>query len=111
VGAYHEDVFESKEKPLQPKEFPDEADIESDEQDDLVGLTRCGACGELVYVDTPRCPHCGDWTVQIGQHWRQSGKWYVRAGLFLAKVVLINWIVPLILACIGAAVALWRLLR
>lgn len=104
-------MFDSKEKPLEPKEFPDEADIESDEPDDLVGLSRCGACGDLIYEDTPRCPHCGEWTDQPGQQWRQSGKWYVRGGLFLARVVLINWIVPLILACIGAAVALWHLLR
>lgn len=105
------DVFSGKEKPLESKEFPDEADIESDEADEMVGLSRCGECGELIYEDTPRCPHCGCWVVEPGQQWRQSGKWYVRGGLFLARMVVVNWIVPLILAGVAAAVALWRLLR
>ncbi len=108
--AYYDGMFRSKEKPLEPKEFPDEADID-DGQGDSVDLSQCGACGDLIYEDTPRCPRCGEWIVQPGQRWRQSDKWYVRWGLLVGRTIVLNWVFLFLLACVGAAMIVWRVVR
>ncbi|KPK83757.1 MAG: hypothetical protein AMJ81_07390 [Phycisphaerae bacterium SM23_33] len=103
-------MFPGKDKPLEDKEFPDEADLAEDEQE-MVLLSRCPACGELIYEDAQQCPHCKEWIVPPGQLWRQSRRWYVRAGLYLAKTILINWIVWLILGAIAVMATIWGLAR
>jgi hypothetical protein len=102
-------VFGSQEKPLEEKEFPDEADLAEGEDVEL--LIRCPACGDLIYEDAQQCPHCQEWVVQPGQNWRQSRKWYVRAGLYLTKTFLANWIFWLIVGVIAAIAAILRLLE
>jgi hypothetical protein len=77
----------------------------------MVLLSRCPACGELIYEDAQQCPHCKEWIVPPGQLWRQSRRWYVRAGLYLAKTILINWIVWLILGAIAVMATIWGLAR
>ncbi len=34
---------------------------EDDADDDSTEELPCPACGELVYEETEKCPHCGDW--------------------------------------------------
>jgi len=104
-------VFLSDEKPLEEKEFPDEADLCADDEEDIVPLSRCPVCGQLVYEETQQCPHCKEWIVGRRQVWRQSRKWYVRAGLYLTKTIVINWIFWLVMAAIVAFAALWELVR
>ena len=101
----------NNEKPLEEKEFPDPADMDGNGDEDHVPLSQCRSCGELVYDDAPMCPHCREWIVRSDQTWRQSRKWYLRAGLYLAKTLVLNWIVWSVLGGIAAILALWRMLR
>ena len=101
-------MLAGNERPLEEREFPDEADLAEDDEDEVVTLTRCGRCGGPIYEEAQKCPYCGEWIVQPGQQWRRSRKWYVRAGLYLAKAILINWIFWLILLGVGSVVALWK---
>lgn len=103
-------VFD-RDKPLREKEYPDDADLADDEDDPMALLSRCPACGELIYEDAQRCPHCKDWIVRPGQLWRQSRKWYVRAGLYLTRTFLINWVFWAIVAAVAAIVTILRLTR
>jgi hypothetical protein len=104
-------VFPSQEKPLEEKEYPDEADLGED-ADECEALVRaCPACGEPIFEDAPQCPHCREWVVQPGRLWRQSRKWYVRAGLYLTKTFLINWVFWVILAALAAAATILGLMK
>lgn len=99
-------------KPLEEREYPDEADVADD--DSAAELVRCPACGELIYEEAPLCPYCRQWVLQAGPRWRQSRKWYVRAGLYLSKTLLWNWVVWLVLAAAGAIaafLAIWEMGR
>jgi len=101
-------MFGSRDKPLEEKEFPDEADL-ADADDDVVSLRRCPACDRLVYEQAQQCPYCKEW---IGpEDWRQSRKWYVRGGLYLTRTLLINWIFWLVVVLLVTIVAIWELTR
>ena len=102
-------VFNQSHKPLEEKEYPDEADLAAEDDEQTLGLMACPQCGRLVYEEAAKCPYCGEWIVQPGGRWRQSRKWYVRGGLYLIKTILINWIFLLALLAISSAVALWKL--
>ena len=101
-------MFDSKDRPLEEKEYPDEADMEDD---DTLYLDRCPACGAMVYEDAPQCPYCREWLCRDGGQWRRSRKWYVRGGLYLTKTLLINWVFWLALVALAAAAALVEVLR
>lgn len=106
-------MFRTDDKPLENKEFPDEADLDhqEDENEVEIHLSHCPACRELIYDQAQQCPHCKQWIAQTGQRRRQSGKWYVRGGLYLTKTLLLNWLFWLVLAAIAAAAAAWETLR
>ena len=104
-------MFPSKEKPLEEKEYPDEADLGEDEDEGESLLRECPACGEAIFEDAPQCPHCREWVVQPGRLWRQSRKWYVRAGLYLTKTLLINWVFWVILAALAAVATILGLME
>jgi hypothetical protein len=95
-------VFRTDDKPLEEKEYPDEADLPDEEDDEaVVQLVKCPACGELVHEQAQQCPHCKEWVVLPGQSWRQSKKWYVRGGLYVTKTFLLNWLFWLVLTAIA----------
>ena len=106
-------MIRTDDKPLEDKEFPDEADLDHQEDENKaeIQLSHCPACGELIYDQAQQCPRCKQWIVQPGQRWRQSRKWYVRGGLYLTKTLLLNWLFWLVLAAIAAAAAAWEMLR
>ena len=101
-------------KPIEEKEFPDEADLaeldameDSDEE-----LFQCPYCGRFIYGDADKCPYCGQWLAgSDSKSWRSSRKWYVRAGLYLTKVLVLNWILWLIIAGLVALIAAIRAFR
>ena len=94
-------------KPLEEKEYPDEADLAEEEQEEESGvrLRHCPACGELIHELAQQCPHCKEWITQPRHSWRESRKWYVRGGLYLTKTLLLNWLFWLALAAIAAVAA------
>ena len=49
---YDEDDYDDPDAPL-----VSDLDHAHDDDDDMV----CPACGRGVAIDTPKCPHCGDW--------------------------------------------------
>jgi len=103
-------VFPISEKPLEEREFPDEADLgDGPDEDDEVALSLvpCPACGEMVWDQVQQCPHCKQWICPDASSWRGSRKWYVRAGLYLTRVLLLNWLFWLALGAVG--VVLWIL--
>lgn len=104
-------MFPNQEKPLEEKEYPDEADLDEDENEGEVLLWQCPACGEPIFKDAPQCPHCKEWVVRQGQLWRQSRKWYVRAGLYLTKTFLINWVFWVMLAALAAVATILGLME
>jgi len=106
-------VFDNTDKPLEEKEYPDESDLAEEGQDEepVIHLAQCPACGELIYDQVQQCPHCKEWIVPAGQSWRQSRKWYVRAGLYLTKTLLLNWLFWLALMAIAAVMALLEISR
>jgi len=113
--GYHEDVFQSDDKPLEEREYPDQADLDEPEDEEeaeaVVQLVNCPACGELVYDQAQQCPHCKEWLVPPGRGWRQSRKWYVRSGLYLTKTILLNWLFWLALGAIAAISGILALLK
>jgi len=106
-------VFRTSDKPLEEKEYPDEADLAKAEnaEDGAVLLTKCPACGELIHEQTQQCPHCKEWIVPSGQSWRDSRKWYVRGGLYMIKTLLVNWLFWLALMAIAGIVAILSLVE
>ncbi len=95
-------------EPLDENEYPDEADLADDEDEVLGSLVPCPYCGRGMYEDSPRCPSCGQWVTRTGR-WRTSRKVYVRGGLWLARVLLANWLLWIALSAI--AVVLWWVRR
>ena len=105
-------MLRDTEKPLEEKEFPDEADLSDDEdEEESLRLSHCRACGGLIHEHAQQCPYCKEWIVQPGQTWRDSRKWYVRGGLYMTKTLLLNWLFWLALAVIALAAAAWEILR
>jgi hypothetical protein len=102
----------SRDKPLEEKEYPDEGDLQAgDDEGGSSDLVCCPACGELIWAQAQRCPHCKEWVVAPGQGWRASRKWYVRGGLYLARTLALNWLFWLVVAAVGAIVAIREVLR
>ncbi len=97
------------EQPLEEKEYPDAADL--DEDDPATDVVRCPGCGEWIYEDAPQCPYCREWILGSSAGWRESRKWYVRGGLYLAKTLLVNWFFWLAVAALAAVVTVVELLR
>ena len=113
ASAYHSGVPFTDDKPLEEKEYPDEADLDEseDEPECPLRLASCPACGELIHEQAQQCPHCKEWLIRPGQSWRQSRKWYVRGGLYLTKTLLLNWLFWLAVVAIGLVLALKEMLK
>ena len=112
--CYNMFVLFNHDKPIEEKEFPDESDIVEleDAQESLSAeLFRCPYCGRFVYDQADKCPYCGEWIVNTRSSWRSSRKWYVRAGLYLTKVLVLNWIAWLIIAGLIALIAAIKAFR
>lgn len=68
-AGYDTPVVDSRDRPLQQREYPDEADLSDDDSADL---EPCPACGELVYEGAPQCPYCREWMVGGGGRARKT---------------------------------------
>ncbi|MFH0981666.1 MAG: hypothetical protein V2A79_09025 [Planctomycetota bacterium] len=51
----------------------------------------CPSCGRMLYDDTDRCPHCGDWVMPLAAGAGGRGTWIWWTALILAVVVLVTW--------------------
>lgn len=71
-GAKAEKVHDQPDDQLDPREWPDDADVDDDDDTELV---RCVACGEWIAEDAPQCPACKTWQVPAGQAERRPGWW------------------------------------
>jgi len=53
---------------------PQAADLEEPDDDDADDMV-CPACGRGVAVDTPKCPHCGDWIRPVTAAGGSTPRW------------------------------------
>jgi len=60
--AYHDD--EEAEPLSDDAEFPDEADMDEDDGEELAETAPCPYCKEPLYEQAERCPHCGRYIAQ-----------------------------------------------
>jgi hypothetical protein len=79
-------------EPLDEREFPDEEDLQDDEDDILASIIPCPCCGSAMHEDSPQCPQCKEWITRPAGSWRSSGKWYVRGGKWASRTLLMNWL-------------------
>jgi hypothetical protein len=110
-------MFRSSQRPLSPREYPDESDLDSDPDAvadlDELGLseaepTHCRSCGEPIVADNPWCARCGR---RITARRLVSERWYFRAGDFLIRAILANWLFWLAMMAAGAIAAVREYLR
>jgi hypothetical protein len=66
----------------------EEDDAEADTEDDQLP---CPSCGNLIYDDTDRCPHCGDWVMPLAAAAAGHGHWIWWTALVLAVVLFVTW--------------------
>ncbi len=93
-------------KPLDDREFPDDEDLEDGDEEEqiLASLMPCPNCRRMIHEEAPQCPHCREWILGDTRDWRQSPKWYIRWGLYLTQVLLLNWLFWLAMGAVGAIV-------
>ncbi|MCP4248024.1 MAG: hypothetical protein GY778_13335 [bacterium] len=65
-----------------------EVDDDATEDDQLP----CPACGAMVYDDTDRCPHCGDWIMPLAAAAGRKSRLWI-AVVVLMIIALLTWIV------------------
>lgn len=66
------------------------SDLEPDHDPETDQLP-CPSCGAMVYDDTDRCPHCGDWIMPMAASARsRSGIWIVAA--IMAIIAVLLWV-------------------
>ena len=73
---------EDTEDVLDDRELPDEADMDDDDDPDLLP---CPHCRKMINEDTVRCPHCGDYISREDNPDRRT-PWFL---LLIAGLVLI----------------------
>lgn len=51
----------------------------------------CPSCGRLIFEDSERCPHCGDWVMPLAAAAgkRKTRIWWT--ALALAVILLVTW--------------------
>ena len=96
-------------KPLDDREYPDEADTAEEPEDQVV--LPCPECGAAVYEEAPLCPHCGFALPDNLRTWKTPARWYFRAGRYLAKTLAVNWLAWVAIGALTLAVTLVALLR
>ena len=72
-------------------EFGDEVDADPENEDAENDELPCPSCGRMLYDDTDRCPHCGDWVMPLAAGAGGRGTWIWWTALILAVVVLVTW--------------------
>jgi predicted nucleic acid-binding Zn ribbon protein len=65
-----------------------EYDFDEDGDDETVP---CGYCGEMIYEDSLRCPHCGNYLSEEEMPSRAKPLWIVLAAI-LCLLVVLAWI-------------------
>jgi hypothetical protein len=68
--------------------FDEDGLVESDPEGDLLP---CPCCGAMVYDDSERCPHCGDWIMPLASTARGKSRVWILAAV-LAIIALLLWI-------------------
>ena len=75
----------------QDNEEPDAYDIDDEVDDDPEDdQLPCPSCGRMIFDDTDRCPHCGDWVMPLAAA-SSRGTWVWWTALALVIVMLITW--------------------
>ena len=63
----------------------------SDYDDDPAGdQIPCPACGNMIYDDTDKCPHCGEWIMPLASHARMPA--WIRLTAAIVAVAFLLWI-------------------
>ena len=92
--AYNEDEDDEEDPDGPLASDIDHAD--DDDGDDMV----CPACGKGVAIDTPKCPHCGDWIRPVASRGGSYRRW--------TKIVAILLLAPVFLYLIMGLLSLVR---
>ena len=76
-------------RPLEEWEEPEpDDDDDSYYGDNDEELCECPSCGESVYEDCEKCPHCGDYITPVAPATTMSGsRWIVVVALVLAVLM------------------------
>lgn len=72
-----------------------DADADDDDDDDDDDDMVCPACGKGVAIDTPKCPHCGDWIRPVVSARGSRGKWFKIVVFILLGTGLIQLLVAI----------------
>lgn len=56
-------------------------DPEPDTNDDAEQLVPCASCGEQIYEDAEKCPHCGEYVVASTSAFAGRPLWFCALGL------------------------------
>jgi hypothetical protein len=51
----------------------------------------CPSCGNMVYDDTDRCPHCGDWVMPLAAAASSRSNWIWWTALIVAALLFVTW--------------------
>jgi hypothetical protein len=71
-----------------PGEFDLDDDVDDDPEHDQLS---CPSCGQMVFDDTDRCPHCGDWVMPMAAAASSRSNWIWWTALVLVVVLIITW--------------------
>ena len=76
----------------QDDEGPDDYTVDEDVDDDPEGdQLPCPSCGHMIFDDTDRCPHCGDWVMPLAATASGRQPWIWWTALILAVVLMVAW--------------------
>ena len=78
------------------RDAPLESDLEGSDDDHDDDDMVCPACGKGVAVDTPKCPHCGDWIRPV----TQTGGMYSRKTKIIVLLMFGLGLLPLVLSAL-----------
>jgi predicted nucleic acid-binding Zn ribbon protein len=79
-------------RPIDDDEWSDDEDFGNDSSDTDAGECPCPACGEPVYEDAEKCPHCGEWITSPGTAERRSRTWlWPILVTILIVLILVAW--------------------
>jgi len=74
------------------EEYEWEPDADEGDDDPEEDQLPCPSCGRMVFDDTDRCPHCGDWIMPVAASSRQRHAIWVVAAV-LATLGILLWII------------------
>ena len=75
----------------EPEDY--QVDVHDQADDDPEGdQLPCPSCGNMIFDDTDRCPHCGDWVMPLAAAASsRGGIWVWWTALILAVVLTLTW--------------------